>query len=385
METKKTKNNTNPIENVALVKKLLMIVCGFMLAGIVVLLLGAMLANFILGSPIIALFFIGGYAIFASPTFLTFIFKAGPFVDVGPIFMESDTVVGNIIYRRMVRQHFLENMSNIALTMFKWIFLAVASIIITPIIAIVLFAFYKVQRKKSVKYANENGIDKNSIPAINKTLVIVAICIIVGMFVGLIVCEKIGDAVDDAKLNAQLGEYSETFEAIINNPVEEYYAETCYFASGDGIYDAKSTQGFAAEFTINGKRVLAGDISYNDTGIEGLDNNSKYFIIDDVVYLSTGGAYLVTDNEEIITLLPKRHMKNSVSKSDKLSDVTERDEYTILEYERGKDSSNYFSLYVDSEGELLFYSTPELAGEWLFKLTDNSLDGLKAEAKALIK
>ncbi len=351
-------------------KKLLLALGGCMCGGIAIILLMSALSNFFLGSWFMVIGIFLGYGVYAAPCLLAFVFKVGIFVDVGPMFHEVDHPVGNIIYRVTERDYAGEAAMNIGFTLLKVLIIALVSVVLTPIFAFAALIFYRFQVQKSKKYAEENGIDPDTLPLIPKWYYMVAGGAMLGALVAAIVCNCIGSAINRAESEADMKQGQEILDSIIGTLPDDWY--TCTTNSQKYDYNSHlfgSTGGWSAEFMLDGKKVYAGKFCTSFYNMEslGLENNMVYYIIDGKLYVGNGGLgvdYMERlDNPKALEYCMSRHLMPHIGEGAKVESAIMREgseSYNEIYYEyEGKSHVIYTSR---EDNHIMYYQT--LYGEY---------------------
>lgn len=331
MSTETTTQMT-PMENAATAKKLFMTFAAFCAGGVLMLLVSALLANLPIDglSGISVLLFVGGYGVIAAPCMLAFVFKFGLFVDIGPMFTTFDMPMGNYIYRTVRRDYMSQMGGNIMFTFIKGLIILLISLVLTPILTLVLYIIYNRAHKKALIYADENGIDRRRVPAVNKMLVRVVALVMVALLAATIIASAVSSAVKDAQRDADSQKYAQVLASAVEALPEEYYAEA---------YKRSRTGGYIGEFTLDGKKVYFGEVSSNFDLVDGLYSGSVYYIIDDVLYLDLVGGgfeaknFTVCDTAAVKEYLLSRHLTQNVGEGATLLNGYFSDGMTHLELE----------------------------------------------------
>ncbi len=302
---------TNPIESLKTLKSTFMAFCGFCLAGFILIMLSVFITNLPISiaktGGIAALLFMGGYAVAAAPCILAFIFRFGVFCNVGPVFHTTYSRYDNFIIQKTERDYMTQAGASVGMTLIKLLVIFLVSLILTPIVTIALYIAYKKAYKQAVSYAEENGVDRHEIPTVSKAFYTLPALIVAVLFVGSIIGSVISNkvnAIEDAKRDTA---HEKAFEAVLSNLPEEYYANTY-----NTIYESG---GFAAEFNVDNKKIYCGKIVSNFTdGIDGIESNMIYYIIDGKAYvdLYEMGDFEILDNDTAVEYLLGRHLTNCI-------------------------------------------------------------------------
>ncbi len=182
---------TNPLEGLKTVKSTFMAFSGFCFTGFILIMLSVFITNLPISvaktGGITALLFMGGFAVAAAPCILAFVFKYGVFCNVGPVFHTTYSRYDNYVVKKTERDYMTQAGASIGMTLIKLLVIFLVSLILTPIVTIGLYRAYKKAYKLAVDYAEENGIDKQSISAVNKMFYTMPVMIIAVLFVGSII------------------------------------------------------------------------------------------------------------------------------------------------------------------------------------------------------
>lgn len=327
MSKEQETNASTPIESVAAAIRAFMLFGGFCAGGLIAIMLSAFLGNLPVNTGLWGLFFyLAGHGIIALPVLCAFVFKFGAFVDVGPVFYTHDNIVGNVIYRVTERDYTTQGGMNVVLTLLKLFLFFLISIVLTPIITVILYIIYIKARKGAVKYAEENGIDRESVPSVNKNIVIAIIGVLAALLVGTIIGSALSGSIRDKERDEADAMYATLFVEISKGLPSEYYAEAYKGASAAG--------GYIVEFELDGKKVYHGELSSNFSLVEGLSAVSKYYIIDGVVYLDAYsiGKYEISESVEIKEYLLSRHLGANIGEGAVLKSGNAEGELSRLVY-----------------------------------------------------
>lgn len=337
------------MENVALVKKVFALFAAFCVGGLILIMISALISNIVYGNNVIGvLFFIAGYLVIAAPCLCAFIFKFGAFVDVGPIFIVREKSIGNFIYRTIERDYMSQAGANLVITGLKFFFMFLVSLVLTPILTVSLYLIYNKSHKDAVKYAEENGISKSSIPTVNKTFIISVVSILVALLIGTIITSAVSGGIRDKEKERQNQVNIQALATAIENMPEEYYAEAYKGQSASG--------GFIAEFKLDGKIVYYGCTSNNFNLVDGLYSRSFYYIVEDVLYLDLSGGgfeidyFQVYDNIAIKTYLLGRHISQNIGDGATLTDGYPYEDTTRLEIEYNGEE---YCIYIDDDNNIV--------------------------------
>ena len=256
---------------------------SFTAVGFIVLMVGILLSNmYFVKNWVGTLFFMGGYLVIAAPCMLAFVLKIGLFVYVGPVFSTSQTRIGNVIYTVTERDYSSQAAMNIGFTLIKAFIIFLLAVIISPVVTIVLFFIYNSNHKKAIEYADINGIDKKTVPHLNKGLVIAVFAIVIALFAAAIISSNISDKHYEEQKKEDTEVYSALLETAVGKIPDEYYAES---------YKGEiSTGGFVAEFILDGKKVVCGKFGMNiSNAYDKIDSNTVYYLIGDTLYIDLYG------------------------------------------------------------------------------------------------